>query len=58
MATLDELRAALEQERDASGPALIDMISDQWETPVQRLEDPAETTARRSERESALAYSA
>ena len=58
VATLDELRAALEQERDADGPALIDMISDQWETPVQRLEDPAATNARRSERESALAYSA
>ena len=58
VATLDELRAALEQERDATGPAVIDIISDQWETPVQRLEAPVATAAERREREPALAYSA
>ena len=58
VATLDELRAALEQERDATGPAVIDIISDQWETPVQRLEAPVESAAEHRAREPALAYSA
>ena len=58
VATLDELRAALEQERDATGPAVIDIISDQWETPVQRLEAPVESADERRERKPALAYSA
>ena len=58
MAALDELRAALEQERDATGPAVIDIISDQWETPVQRLKAPVESAAESREREPALAYSA
>jgi acetolactate synthase-1/2/3 large subunit len=34
---LDEVRAALEQETKPDGPAVIDIISDQWETPVQGL---------------------
>ena len=57
--TLDDLRGALENEQDATGPALIDIISDQWETPVQRLfEAPAESERERPEREPATAYSA
>ena len=35
--TLQEVRAAMEQEEKPAGPALIDMITDQWETPVQGL---------------------
>ena len=33
----DELTAALKQERSPKGPAVIDVISDQWETPVLRF---------------------
>lgn len=32
--TTDELTAALEQERCPEGPAVIDVMTDQWETPV------------------------
>jgi len=32
--TLEELSAALEREARPEGPAVIDVISDQWETPV------------------------
>ena len=35
--SLDEVRTALEQETKPDGPAVIDIISDQWETPVQGL---------------------
>ncbi|MDC0067635.1 thiamine pyrophosphate-binding protein [Gammaproteobacteria bacterium] len=35
--TLDEVREAFVQEARPDGPALIDVISDQWETPVQGL---------------------
>ena len=35
--TLEEVRDALASERNPNGPAVIDVISDQWETPVQRL---------------------
>ena len=34
---IEELRAALENERNPEGPAVIDVISDQWESPVQGL---------------------
>jgi acetolactate synthase-1/2/3 large subunit len=33
----DELVAALEREKSAEGPSVIDMITDQWETPVLRF---------------------
>lgn len=32
--TLDELTTALEAEKSPQGPAVIDMVTDQWETPV------------------------
>ncbi len=35
--TLDEVREALAQEANPDGPAVIDVISDQWETPVLGL---------------------
>jgi acetolactate synthase-1/2/3 large subunit len=35
--TLDEVRDAFAEEAKPDGPALIDVISDQWETPVQGL---------------------
>ena len=35
--TLDEVRDALAKETNPDGPAVIDIISDQWETPVQGL---------------------
>jgi acetolactate synthase-1/2/3 large subunit len=35
--TMDELGAALESEKTPKGPALIDMCTDQWETPVLRF---------------------
>ncbi len=35
--TLDALRAALESERAPKGPSVIDMFTDQWETPVLRF---------------------
>jgi acetolactate synthase-1/2/3 large subunit len=34
---IEAFRAALENERNPEGPALIDVISDQWESPVQGL---------------------
>jgi acetolactate synthase-1/2/3 large subunit len=34
--TGDELAAALQQEQGVTGPAVIDVITDQWETPVLR----------------------
>lgn len=34
---LDELRDALSEEANPDGPAVIDVISDQWESPVQAL---------------------
>lgn len=33
--TLDELRDALQKEVNPAGPAVIEVISDQWESPVQ-----------------------
>lgn len=35
--SLDELREALAMEANPEGPAVIDVISDQWESPVQSL---------------------
>ena len=35
--TLDELREALAKEARPEGPAVIEVISDQWESPVQEL---------------------
>ena len=35
--TLDELREALVKEARPEGPAVIEVISDQWESPVQEL---------------------
>ena len=35
--TLDELREALAKESFPDGPAVIEIISDQWESPVQAL---------------------
>lgn len=34
--TLDELKGALEAEREPNGPSLINMSTDEWETPVLR----------------------
>jgi acetolactate synthase-1/2/3 large subunit len=36
--TLDEVRDFLAAEESPAGPALIDILSDQWETPVQGLQ--------------------
>ena len=38
--TLEEMRDALSRERNPNGPVVIDVISDQWETPVQGLSYP------------------
>jgi acetolactate synthase-1/2/3 large subunit len=35
--TLEELRSALESEKAPKGPCVIDMSTDQWETPVLRF---------------------
>ena len=35
--TIDELNEALAQEKSPQGPAVIEVISDQWETPVLSL---------------------
>jgi len=35
--TLDALQSALEKEKAPNGPAVIDMFTDQWETPVLRF---------------------
>jgi hypothetical protein len=34
---LSELRECLDQEANPQGPALIEVISDQWTSPVQSL---------------------
>ena len=33
--TLEEMRDALGRERNPNSPVVIDVISDQWETPAQ-----------------------
>jgi acetolactate synthase-1/2/3 large subunit len=37
---LEEMRDVLARERNPNGPVVIDVISDQWETPVQGLSYP------------------
>lgn len=36
-ASLDELKACLDQEKEPQGPAVIDVASDQWESPIVRF---------------------
>jgi acetolactate synthase-1/2/3 large subunit len=38
--TLEEMRDALAKERNPNGPVVIDVITEQWETPVQGLSSP------------------
>ena len=40
--TLDQLESALQSERTPAGPALIDVASDQWATPVLRFSSGGE----------------
>ena len=40
--TLDALQTALESEKTPKGPSLIDMFTDQWETPVLRFSSSGE----------------
>ena len=44
--TAAELHAALDQARLAEGPALVDVITDQWETPLLRFSSSSQQLAR------------
>jgi acetolactate synthase-1/2/3 large subunit len=46
--TLDGLQSALEKEEAPNGPAVIDMFTDQWETPVLRFSSSGGGKGRRA----------